>query len=320
MILEDHLKSSSNVFRPTAGKSPPKRNRKSIALALALAFLCVCGTELAFCSYFAPALFQKVTDPVVQPVVEAVQAVKSQMDLWRFRRRRDFAVIAIVGAAGEYFTPRPVPFPDPPQVTPLPVIPEVPPKAPAITEFLEKDDGTFLTGGKIPCVYYNQTDEAWRDKPYGYDTIGPYGCGPTAMSIVISSMTSQKMDPAQMAQWAYEHGYWCSGSGSYLTIVEETCKAFSLDCILDKQCTAAALREHLNGGGFAIALMGPGHFASNGHFIVLHGSAPSGEVLIADSNSRENSLALWDPQFILDEAAASNGDGVRIWLISSPES
>lgn len=311
------MKTPSNVFRPAAGKDSSRRSRKSVALALSFALICVAGTELAFCSYFSPALFHKITDPVVQPVVDAALAVRKQADTWLLHRRRDLAAAAVAGAVGEYLTPRPVLLPEQPQIAAPPAIDETPLENPAVTEFLKQDGLTVLSGGGIPCVYYNQKDEAWREKPYGSDPIGPYGCGPTAMSMVVSSMTSQKIDPAQMAQWAYEQGFWCPGSGSYLTIVEETCKAFGLDCVPDKECTAESLKAHLSGGGFAVALMGPGHFTSNGHFIVLHGLTDSGEILVADSNSRENSLALWDPQLIMEEAAANNGDGVRIWLVSS---
>ncbi len=119
-----------------------------------------------------------------------------------------------------------------------------------------------------------------------------------------------------MAAWAADNNYWCPGSGSYLSIVEGTAKAYGLECSLAKDCDAASLYRHLSSGGMAVALMGPGHFTKNGHFIVLHGSTLTGKVLVADPNSRDNSLALWEPQLIVDEAAASNGDGVRIWLIN----
>ena len=119
-----------------------------------------------------------------------------------------------------------------------------------------------------------------------------------------------------MAAWAAEHGYWCPGSGSYPSIVEGTAKGFGLDCTLAKDSTANALRRHVSGSGVAVALVGPGHFTTSGHFILIHGATLSGDVLVADPNSRENSLAAWDPQIILDEAAASNGDGVRLWFFT----
>ena len=75
-------------------------------------------------------------------------------------------------------------------------------------------DVTF-TDGVTPVVYFNQLDERYASQPYGTDNIGGYGCGPTAMSIVVSSLTDETVDPVAMAQWSYENGYWCKNSGSY---------------------------------------------------------------------------------------------------------
>ena len=69
-------------------------------------------------------------------------------------------------------------------------------------------DVTF-TDGVTPVVYFNQLDERYASQPYGTDNIGGYGCGPTAMSIVVSSLTDETVDPVAMAQWSYENGYWC---------------------------------------------------------------------------------------------------------------
>lgn len=76
-----------------------------------------------------------------------------------------------------------------------------------------------FTDGQTPVVYFNQLDERYADQPYGTDNIGGYGCGPTAMSIVVSSLTSDTVDPVEMAKWSYENGYWCSKSGSYHALI-----------------------------------------------------------------------------------------------------
>ncbi|MCI8385070.1 MAG: hypothetical protein HFE95_01320 [Acutalibacter sp.] len=311
---------TARAVNPPIRPSRHKKSSRSLLLSILLAVLCVGGTELAFCRFFSPVLFQQITEPVVRPVIAAADAARAQIDLWRFQYQRDNLSLRVLTPAGEYFTPRPVVQPRPwqPVDFPEPAVEEPLEEAPAITEFIQEKGRTILTGG-LPCVYYNQNDPAWKDKPFGSDPIGPYGCGPTAMAIVVSSMTEQQIDPAQMSVWAYEHDYWCSGSGSYLTIVEGTAKAFGLDCVLSKQCDAKALAEHLDGGGLAVALMAPGHFTDSGHFIVLHGVAPDGKFLVADTASRERSLSPWDSQLIIKEAAASNGDGVRLWLISQPK-
>ena len=45
-------------------------------------------------------------------------------------------------------------------------------------------------------------DERWVNQPYGTDNIRDYGCGPTAMPIVVSSLTDNIVDPAQMREKA----------------------------------------------------------------------------------------------------------------------
>ena len=97
-------------------------------------------------------------------------------------------------------------------------------------------DGVIFADGETQVVYYNQLDERWKYSPYGTDTIGGYACGPTAMAIVISSLTSETIDPPHMAQWAYEHGYWCSGNGSYRSLIPGAAQAWSLSV---DGCTAS---------------------------------------------------------------------------------
>ena len=64
--------------------------------------------------------------------------------------------------------------------------------------------------------------------------------------------------------------------------------------------------------------MGPGHFTSGGHFIVLRGVTLTGKLLVADPVSDERSLMEWDPQLILDELSASRHNGAPLWVISPP--
>lgn len=306
------------AFDPSAntGSSRRRRSGRPLLLTLGLAALCIGGMELAFCRFYSPALFHQVTAPVVRPVVAAAEAVQSQVSLWQFQRARDALAAQVSAQLGGYLSPRPVLCPAPYQAVELPVREDPAPPVSAVTEFQEIGGCTILTGG-LPCVYYNQGDPAWKDQLFGTDPIGPYGCGPTVMAMVVSSLAGRAMDPAQMAQWAYEHDYWCQGSGSYLSIVEGTAKAFGLRCALNKQCGVPDLQAHLESGGLAVALMGPGHFTEVGHFVIIHGITPQGQLLIADPASRERSLVLWDPALIIKEATRS-GEGVRMWLISPP--
>ena len=85
-------------------------------------------------------------------------------------------------------------------------------------------------------------------------------------------------------------------------------------------CDAERLRLELAAGKVAVALMTKGHFTSGGHFILLRGATLDGGILVADSNSRDRSLAVWDPQVILDELSKSRTAGAPLWLLSPEES
>ena len=60
-----------------------------------------------------------------------------------------------------------------------------------------------FSDGATQVVYYNQLDKRYASKPYGTDDIGTYGCGPTCMAMVVSSLTNETVDPVEMARWAY---------------------------------------------------------------------------------------------------------------------
>ena len=113
----------------------------------------------------------------------------------------------------------------------------------------------------------------------------------------VASMTNTETDPALMSEWAAENGYWARGSGSYHSIVIGTAEAYGLKAEAMEDKTPEGIREALLSGNMLVALMGPGHFTNGGHFIVLHGVTPDGEILVADPNSDERSLSPWDPQY-----------------------
>ena len=65
---------------------------------------------------------------------------------------------------------------------------------------------TLGSEGETQVVYFSQFDERWRDQNYGPDKIGTHGCGPTSMSIVVSTLTGESVETPAMAQWAYDNG------------------------------------------------------------------------------------------------------------------
>lgn len=173
-----------------------------------------------------------------------------------------------------------------------------------------------FTDGATEVVYFNQLDERWANKPYGTDNIGGYGCGPTSMSIVVSSLTDDIVDPVEMAEWAYKNGGWCSKSGSYHSLIPNAAKAWGLNV---EGCTASEpqrILDALSDGKLVVAIMTKGHFTSGGHFIVLRG-VQDGQILVADPASYRRSEKLWDLSIILNEASkrAGAGAGGPFWLI-----
>lgn len=171
-----------------------------------------------------------------------------------------------------------------------------------------------FTDGATEVVYFNQLDERWANEPYGTDNIGGYGCGPTSMSIVVSSLTDDIVDPIEMAEWAYQNGGWCSKSGSYHALIPNAAKAWGLPV---EGCTASEpqrIIDALSSGKLVVAIMAKGHFTSSGHFIVLRG-VQDGKILVADPASYKRSQQVWDLSIILNEASTKAGAGGPFWII-----
>lgn len=187
---------------------------------------------------------------------------------------------------------------------------------PAVTELVSSHGIETLTGGCMPVTYFCQADEIWADLPFGSDTIGPYGCGPTAMAMAVSSMTGEIVNPFQMSLKAVELGCWARGHGSFHTIVDVLAADAGLRSESFEGRSSVSLINTLVSGKLIVALMGPGHFTNGGHFILLRGVTLSGDILVADPNSRERSLTAWDPEIILSELSDATDNGAPLWVLS----
>lgn len=93
---------------------------------------------------------------------------------------------------------------------------------------LDFDSYDFMDGS-TDVVYFNQADSRWKNTPYGKTgTIGRSGCGPTSLSIVVSTLTNNIINPVEMSKWAYENGYYAEGAGSYHSLIPNGAKNFGL--------------------------------------------------------------------------------------------
>lgn len=173
-----------------------------------------------------------------------------------------------------------------------------------------------FTDGATEVVYFNQLDQRYANQPYGTDNIGGYGCGPTSMAIVVSSLTNDIVDPVEMAKWAYENGGWCKGQGSYHSLIPNAAKAWNLPVEGCKANEPQRILDALSSGKLVVALMSKGHFTTTGHFIVLRG-VKDGKILVADPASTSRSQKEWDLSIILNEAGHRAGAGGPFWIIGT---
>lgn len=303
-----------------------RHTKRNIVLASLLALLCISAAELTACRYFEPEIYERIVSPVRYAAGVVVDTGKASLDAAaQFCRDTadslsQFASDTAAQAAAfweELTAPKDVPHRYRPPSRGEPDA-SAEPTEPPITELRREGNREILTGGVVDIVYYCQSAAEWADQPYGTDTIGPYGCGPTVMAIAVASLTDIPADPVSMAAWAVANGHWARKGGSRHSIIQGAAAGFGIEAASFPSREAADLTAALRQGKLLVALVGPGHFTDGGHFILLRGVTDSGEVLVADPNSPERSLMLWDPQLILDELSSARDNGAPLWVLSLP--
>ena len=289
---------------------------------------CIGAAELAACRYFEPELYEAIVSPVRHAAGVAVDTGRAGLNaaaqfcrdtadaagqlnqneadgLSRFAEETAERWAELTAPKDHLEKYRPPSQEDPAVPTPSP-----------ITELRREGDRELLTGGSVDIVYYCQSAPQWADQPYGTDTIGPYGCGPTVMAMAVASLTDEAADPVSMAAWAVSNGHWARKGGSRHSIIQGAAAGFGIEAQPFPSREAADVRDALRQGKLLVALVGPGHFTKGGHFIVLRGVTLSGKILVADPNSQERSLMEWEPELILEELSRSTSDGAPLWVIS----
>lgn len=315
------------------------KKKNYVALSVILGFL-LAGSCLGFAflstAYFAdPELYAKLTDPVKQFMADTLeQASLTVVDV-------QDKTIASIQDTTEYINDKVVESqenmnayleslkeePEEEEVPDTQALSEALFEIPrefaeySVTHFVTEETSGLekLTGGTHELIYFNQTDEGWGK--YGYDSISGYGCGPTAMAMIVSTLTEAYYDPQEMSDIFVQEGFWCYGSGTYYSFAYGSGERFGLkvEPLPVETTSANTLLQHLMSGKLAIALMGPGHFTNGGHYVVLRGATLTGDVLVADPASRDRSLTTWDPQLLLDELSVVRSSGAPLWLFSPKE-
>ncbi len=140
-------------------------------------------------------------------------------------------------------------------------------------------------------VNYYQTDYS---ESYGYGkSIAEAGCGPTSMAMVLTYLTGEEHDPVEMANWSMNNGHRIKGNGTSWTYFPAVSSAYGIECE-QQSVTKTNIVNDLNEGKTIIMSVGPGHFTSGGHYIVLKGLTEDGKVEVADPASRERSTKTYD--------------------------
>jgi len=148
-------------------------------------------------------------------------------------------------------------------------------------------------GTAYPYYAWTQTDKDWADVayPYGSDysrTMSSSACGPTSMSIILSSWLHREILPTEIAQYSVKNGHRAS-SGTSASLFLAAANAYDMP----KPVTVygSDINEVyagvLNNGNMAIANMRYGHFTHGGHYIALVGAKEiNGKqyFLVADPN------------------------------------
>jgi hypothetical protein len=162
----------------------------------------------------------------------------------------------------------------------------------------ETGDNTGGGGTQLDnVVYYSQEDRRqsigdWGDHPYMGSTIFFAGCGPTAMAMIVSTMTGKKVTPDQMADFFTSHG-WATSRGTSWASFEQTPQSFGFkfNLIMDdspRPATPADMEkvksELALGHPLIASCQGGPFFCGGGHIIVIRGVAADGKFLINNPN------------------------------------
>ena len=158
-----------------------------------------------------------------------------------------------------------------------------------------------LLGAEDGFVYYRQDWSEYKNEPYGNRTLGSYGCGPTNMAMIISSLTGKKVSPITLARYSESHGMFVSGSGTSYSFITSVAEAYGLKVTQCSRYDYTALRQALADGKLALTVMGPGIFSYGGHFLTYRGITDDGNILIADSINYDRSTKEWSVQTLASQ-------------------
>lgn len=135
-----------------------------------------------------------------------------------------------------------------------------------------------MVDGRMNVPAYYQT---YNYKPFGGGTISSSGCGPTSLAMCLSYLTGTTISVNEVADWAGNR-YYVPGKGQAWSLFPAAAKHWG--CEARQTDSSQEVIAALESGCPVIASMGPGHFTSAGHFIVICGTTSDGYLIVNDPN------------------------------------
>lgn len=157
-------------------------------------------------------------------------------------------------------------------------------------EHPEIDLSEYADSDEMPLLM--QWDQRWGYTQYSGNVMGLTGCGPTCLSMVAMYLSKDTTrDPAWMAQFSTENGYAAEGNGTAWALFSEGGERLGFD-VTEIPLNEKRIADNLEVGNPVVAVMGPGAFTTDGHFIVFTGYE-DGKLRVNDPNSRANTEKPW---------------------------
>lgn len=174
-----------------------------------------------------------------------------------------------------------------------------------VWEDREYDLSEYENSPSVPL--FMQWDQRWGYEEYGSDVMGITGCGPTCLAMVGYYLTGDDwFTPENVAEFAWEGGYYAPGYGSSWTLISQGGEDLGLD-VTEIPLVKKRMTDNLEAGNPIICAMGPGAFTESGHYIVLTG-LEDGKFRVNDPNSYANSRRIWSYEEIEDQIR-------NIWVV-----
>lgn len=201
--------------------------------------------------------------------------------------------------------------------------------APATTTTATTPDGTTLTlANNTSCtstlsgtassasgtvqdnvIFYLQCDPLWANTPYGTSgkTACSSGCGPTAMAMIITALTGNKVTPAETVPYASQMGMYITGQGSSHDVPKVLAPHWGLSAKPVSSFSVTGVSNAVTASSMVImAGKGPSPYTKGGHYIAIRGVTTDGKWLIFDPLSVENGKKPWEPSAIMSYTAVGS--------------